>query len=432
MKEFFLEEILWNDVRDEVHKINPELAKVCDQISPGQEHTLFRIRYPYGSKIVDRGSFQLPSEHKVMVSLKDQSVPEKIKKKIVYSPIPLCLVLHNDTEVFVEANDRVTPLNFFKPGDLFGVFESINLLTGLDAKPIWSVTAGGRSVFMLPRIADKTAHNRIRKEFRINNEKPDDLKGQWEIFKGIYDCAGGIDCWHNDILVFTESWFSSKNDDATWLRFYNYLLKSCWLQMKSLIDFGLLWSGFSQGVSIRNLKPRTYLIDTVKHLVSIANNFRIAFKPAEDETALPVSLIQNAYMDCYMLKNYVPVIMQPSKLGGKDKQVYYSLCFPTVLESSPYTKHPPSIIEDQRSIKKLLETLVKSINDGSTHIVNPIKYVRYEFFHSEIDPYGEIKNSQDISLTDHRFNETNSRFHDRFFCSTAQFFRGCIRVSRTS
>lgn len=437
LKEWTLDvqEVFWEDVRDEIYKLNPELAKICDQISPGKEHSLLKVRYPYGATIVDKGEFHLPSPDGSLLSLKSGHVPDFIKKKLSYCSIPLSLILHNDTEVFVEAHNRIISLNFFKPGDLFGVFESINYLTDTPSNSTWSVSAGGRSVFMIPRITDKIGHNRIRKEFGIRaNDPPSDLPSQWEVFKGIYESSGGVDSWCNTILVFTESWFSN-NNDSEWLKFQKYLFNLCWSQFKLVRDgaeFSLLWSLFGDEISNRSLKPRPYLVDTLKHLVSIANGAGVAFKPAITETALPVSLIQDAYINCYNLKAYIPTLMQPCKLTEEDKQVYYSLTLPTVLESTPYVRNAPSIIEDERDIKRLMDTLIRTIK-GNSSIINPIKHVKYDFFHSDIDQYGEILSSRKIAEEDNSFTFFGAeQLTERIFCGTSPFFRGCIRISVVS
>jgi hypothetical protein len=434
LKEWTLDfqEVFWEDVRDEVYKLNPELAKICDQISPGKEHSLLKIRYPYGATIVDKGEFHLPSQEGSLLSLKDERVPEFIKKKLNCCSIPLSLILHNDAEVFVEAHNRIISLNFLKAGDLFGVFESVNYLTDTPSGSTWSVSAGGRSVFMIPRITDKIGHNRIRKEFGIRtNDPPSDLPGQWEVFKGIYESSGGVNSWCNTILVFTDSWFSN-NNVSEWLNFQKYLFTLCWSQQQLFRDaaeFSLLWSLFGDEISNRSLKPRPYLVDTLKHLVSIANGAGVAFKPALTETALPVSLIQDAYVNCYNLKAYIPTLMQPCKLTGEDKQVYYSLTLPTVLESTPYVRNAPSIIEDERDIKRLMDTLMRTIK-GNGSIINPIKHVKYDFFHSDIDQYGEILSSRKIAEDDNAFTFFGAeRFTERIFCGTSPFFRGCIRIS---
>ena len=429
---FELKETYWDEVRDEVYKVNPELAKICDELNPGKKYSLIRLSYPYGSTIVDKGEFYFPSPGQDLISIKDNRLPKNLKEMLGYSSIPLSLVLHNDSEVFVESNSRVTPLNFFKPGDLFGVFESMGCLTEIPSDSIWSVTAGGRSVFMIPRITDKIGHNRIRKEFGISsNEPPSDLTSQWKVFKGIYQHSGGLDRWSNDILVFTDKWFEDKNDIA-WLKFQKYIFKLCWAQLQLLRDateFSLLWSSFADAISSRNLKPRPYLVDTLKHLVSIASGSGVAFKPAIDESALPVSLIQDAYIHCYNLKTYFPTLMQPCKLKGEDKMVYYSLAFPTVLESTPYVRNAPSIIEDQRNIKRLLDTLIRTIKIDNS-VINPIKHVKYDFFHTDIDQYGEILSSTDMVEQDPTFASFDvKRFKDRTSCASSPFFRGCIRIS---
>ncbi len=426
------QEVFWEDVRDEVYKLNPELAKICDQISPGKEYSLLKVRYPYGATIVDKGEFHFPSPDGTLLSLKDDRVPQFIKKKLSYCSIPLSLILHNDTEVFVEAHNRIISLNFLKAGELFGVFESISYLADTPSDPSWSVTAGGRSVFMVPRITDKIGHNRIRKEFGIRtNDPPSDLPSQWEVFKGIYDCSGGIDSWHNTILLFTDSWFNN-NDDVSWLKFQKYLFKLCWSQQQLFRDaaeFSLLWSLFGDEISNRSLKPRPYLVDTLKHLVSIANGAGVAFQPAMTEAALPVSMIQDAYINCYNLKTYIPTLMQPCKLIAENTQVYYSLALPTVLESTPYVRNAPSIIEDERDIKRLMDTLIRTIK-GNSSIINPIKHVKYDFFHSDVDQYGEILSSKKIAEEDSDFTSLGSeKFTERIFCGTSPFFRGCIRIS---
>lgn len=429
---FDLRETYWEDVREEVSALNPELAEICNEINPSKKYPLFRLNYPYGATIVDQGQFCLPSLTGKPFSVKDSSLPSFLRENLNYSSIPLSLVLHNNTEVFVEVNERVNPLNFFKPGDLFGVFESVDYLANTTSTAIWSVTAGARSTFMIPRITDKIGHNRIRKEFRVSaNEPPSTLLNQWKIFKGIYDCREKEAPWTNDILVFTSKWFDN-NNSVSWLKFQKYIFKLCWSQMQLLRDsteFGLLWSSFADAISSRNLKPRPYLIDTVKYLTSIANGAAVAFRPAIDESALPLSIVQDAYINCYNLKTYIPTIMQPSKLRDEVKKVYYSLALPTVLESTPFVRNAPSLIEDERDIKKLLETFIHTIKN-SHFLYNPLAHVKYDFFHTDDDQYGEIVSSKEIEEDDPNFSSFNfKKFQSRVFCPTSSFFRGCIRIS---
>jgi hypothetical protein len=432
---FAVEELLWADVRKSIHLLNPEFAQICDQISPDQQYPLYKLRYPYGARIVDTGEFYLPTVDGELISIKDNAVPLVLKEKLGYCAIPLSFVLHNNNEVFVETTNRVIPLNFFKPGDFFGIFESMNSITNLDLPPIWSVTAGGRSVFLIPKISDRVSHARIQKEFGITIQAPTDLLGQWNVFKEIHRAVNTKEKWYNEILVFSDKWLETKSHDKAWSNFHEHLFKISWKQSKLLrdvIEFGLLWASFSEIISNRGIKPRTYIVDTLKHLTSIVGGSGVAFRPATDDATMPVSLLQDIYVNHYNLKNYIPTFMQPCKLHGQNKTVYYSLAFPNTLESSPYTRNSPSIIDDERSIKVLLKILMDTIKSKNSSS-NPFKNVEFEFFHTDFDLFGEILNTKDLVAGDDRFNQSVKQYvNNRTVCTTALFFRGCIRISTNS
>ncbi|WP_341748015.1 hypothetical protein [Candidatus Tisiphia endosymbiont of Dascillus cervinus] len=54
---FSIEEVKWSEVKDEVYKVNPELTEKCDNVNQCGGYSLFKIKYPYGAYIVNRGSF---------------------------------------------------------------------------------------------------------------------------------------------------------------------------------------------------------------------------------------------------------------------------------------------------------------------------------------------------------------------------------------
>lgn len=422
-----IQKVTWADVKNYVYRLNKKLAKICDQISPSSKHTLFRIKYPYGTKIVDTGTFNIPSNGKIIPLTE---IDKEIRDKLNYCQIPLSLILHNSNEVFVESSDRVIPLNFFKEGDLFGIFETAGSLAGTHLNSIWSVTAGARSVFMIPKISDKNGHGRIKKEFGIFTEAPTNFFYQWETFKEI---ANKSDVqWYNEILVFTKSWFDIEPKNNDWLKFHQYIFRTNWKQSKLLMDsikFGLSWSSFSEIISKKCLKPRPYIVDTVKHLVSIANGSGVAFVPAVNESALPVSIIQDIYINIYKLKTHIPTIMQPHKLDEHNQHIYYSLAYPTTLETSPFTRNAPSIIDDEREIRLLIYILLNAVNNkNSSKLIS--SNINYQFFHVDQDKYGELITSNNIQNDDQRFNYCAlNEPVSRSFCANSIFFRGCIRVS---
>ena len=200
---FNLEEVKWLEVRDEVYRCNPELAEKCDYINKQGEYSLFKIHYPYGSSIINKGEFCLPTKDGKIISIKDERVPEYLKKKLTYSHIPLSLIINNSSEVFVKIQSRVVSLNFLIPGGLFGLFELMNLLTQTSSldMPIWNVSAGARSTFMIPSIYDTMGHTRIKKKLGADINTPSSLLDHWQTFVDInkYSCNTG---WYNTILVF--------------------------------------------------------------------------------------------------------------------------------------------------------------------------------------------------------------------------------------
>jgi len=346
--EFNLQEIKWSDARDEVYLVNPEFADKCDSINKFNKYSLFKIQYPYGASIVNKGEFCLPTIDGKTISIKDKKVPEYLKNKLTYSCIPLSLVLNNSSEVFVKIQNRIVPLNFFESGELFGLFELMNVLTHtfVPDTPIWNVSAGARSTFMIPSISDNIGHNRIKKKYNLNVDRPQNFLEQWQIFVDIAKHNTNKNSWNNTILVFSNEWFEQQ-DTIGYIELYKYLVNQCWQQFQLIeyfTEFSLLWSLFTQEINNRNLKSRAYLIDTVRHLILTAKGCGIAFKPSIDDIALPRKLIQEAYLENYNLKNYIPTIMQPTKFT-KDSKVYYSLSFPTLFDNSPYFRNSPSIIE---------------------------------------------------------------------------------------
>jgi len=426
-----LEEISWSSIREDVLAINSSLTEVIDDLYPGKKYTFYRAKYSYGAKIVDKGQFYLPKKDKTLLSINDERIPDSIKNKIGYSYIPLCLIMSRSNEVFVETNQRVVPLNFFYPGDMFGVFEVINQITQISSEPLWSVTAGARTSFLLPRISDAIGHNKIRKEFNIQTKPPETLFDHFEIFKAIAAHSSEVkDEWKNEVIIFTKEWFDDSNNKSA--KLYKFLLMLCWKQLqlfRDTVESNLCWSKFSEEMGNRNMKPRPYLVDMVKHLASIAHGAVVAFSPAVDSLAVPIDSIEKAYIDIYGLKNYFPTIMQPAKFNKRDP-VYSSLSMPTLPESTPYMRNAPSIMDDERELKRLIQIFSESVSRYPRLTTDdPIYCTKYDFYHTDDDPFLEINNSRKIITEDERFLSNSEKFKNRVMCSNSPFFRGCIRVS---
>lgn len=426
----------WKDFRDEVKKVEPELFQKIEQIDPNEKYKLLKIAYPYGEKITNLGSICIPNEDGGVHALYDSRTSEHYKKLLDYCPTPLILQLKNSSEVFVEAGDRIIPLNVFKPGDLYGLFEIMVPLTGCPFMPCWSVTSGARSAFMGAKITDAVSHKRLRSEFGIPEDPPAKLVDQWEYLKIIANRSLAKSPWVSEVLIFTRDWFVPNENDINWLRFHHYLAKKSWHQSRSMrirSEFSIMWETFNSAVGIRRLKPTPYTLSSVMHNLFLANSAIPGFKPADNsELLLPTSVIENAYESVYQLKDYAPIVMVPVVLGkDEDNSIYYSLAYPTLLEGTPAIRKRPNIIVELRDIRKLmlmLDNTLEQHHDG--HIFEFTKNTKFNFFHTEIDKFGEISHSKEIIKTDPLIISTMKRFKNKIFPYQGPFFHGFIQISK--
>ena len=347
-------------------------------------------------------------------------------------------MLEKDSEVFVDTGSRIIPINLFHKGNLSGVYETMDFLTGKKSSPIWNYSAGSRSIFMLPKITDKLGAKRLHMTRNIPATiQVNHLTDHFELFKSIAQNKSFSQEWHSTALFFGEKWITNKHTSKEWMKFKNYLLCKTWEQATYAIDklkFNLNWEKLAEAISLRRLQPKPYLIDQVKHVLNIvAGNFP-AFKPIDtSQESAPTRGLQQAIIDCYTFK-YLPTLMHACALGDtitKAKHVYYSLSLPTVLEGSPLKKNSSTIISDMREFKFLIETLKNyRQNTANNEATQVIKDFQIDYFHFEKDMCDEIRSSTDIAIEDGAFLEDKKTFQTRDFCATSPFFSGCIRISK--
>lgn len=423
--------VTWKDVRGEVKTKNPQLSDIIDNLDPNSQYKFLRLCYPYGKNIVHKGTIQIPTETEDCVSYHDPSVPKYIKEMLNYSTIPLCLLLNKASEVYIEIDDRVVPLNMLQPGQIFGLFETLSMICNSPmTNSIWSVTAGARSTFLLPKISDAVSHRRLCMEYKILGDAPKNPLDQVNIFSGINQQQPKERRWYSDILIFSSDWFKNFKDPA-WLEFQNYLFKQGWVTTKFEYDNKgrqMLWESLATAIAKRKLKPRPYLIDTVRHLVSTGTGLMPGFKVAdESEIAVPSQCIEEAYINTYKL-DYQPVITYPHMLREAEKNVpvYYFLTYPTLFMGSPTQRGTPSIIMDLREIKTIIETLYKRVVQDLAF--NKLTKIIYDYFHPEEDRFEEITHTALLPTEDPGLLNYASKYPSRTFPINAPFMPGCIRI----
>lgn len=151
----------WGAVAPRLMEVNPALSGALSELS--SEHDgFFEATYRYGELILDSGRFQAPC------SRRDCEGCAQLLAETSYSGTPLAVVLSKSAEVFIDEpwdakNPRLMPLRLFQTGGMFGVFEVLDRLLGTPAiDPIWSVSAGSRSIWIIAPLGD----DRIARRFK--------------------------------------------------------------------------------------------------------------------------------------------------------------------------------------------------------------------------------------------------------------------------
>ncbi len=432
-------EVTWEEIKTAVETANPELAEVIKRLQLNKKHTFILARYPYGVNIRKKGVAYFPTEDHRLADINDPKISRFLKESLSYSSSPLGFILNKSVEVYVETTGgRTIPFKLFSPGVTFGVWEimetpQITLRQSWD----WSISSGARTVFMPASINEAASYSRIQRKYRIKSYLPSNIFEQQKIFAEI--AHHSEEKWCTEILYFTEQWVKDAKENPSWAPLYNYWHQQSWKQLihwsnKMILDFN--WGAFISTLSIRKIKPKLYLLDTVKHLISIACGTIPGFRPVDDtENTMPSKLIQDAYMRDYGLKTYTPLLMQPDFLlpNQKFNAVYYSLQYPTLLEKPSEFQNFPSVMAMIRELKQLIETFVDIMSEWP--VTNPSKdkmdfldKIAFDFFHNEADQHKEIQQTKKMSQTDSNLNLYPEKYHKKF-PEGAHFFRGCIKVS---
>jgi hypothetical protein len=252
--------------------------------------------------------------------------------------LPLGILVKGSTEVYRDFADRIFSLGFFTNGLNIGIYE----LFGPPAP--YSLSAGARTIFMIPKISEMGAHRKLKYVFNVRGNPPKELFDQWHLFKEL--ARNFKNLWECEIYFLTSRWVEEMPNKLGWLRFKNYLLEKAWKQTeyaRNRTVFEVSWKDFCEVVADKGLPVNPYLIETLRNLIFIAQGALPAFTPARDNSvAGPTPDLQRAYIEGYGLKLYVPTLMIPWHFSlNEDIAVYYSLQSPTALEVFPKSRNPP-------------------------------------------------------------------------------------------
>ena len=157
-----------------------------------------------------------------------------------------------------------------------------------------SVTAGARSIFLLPKIGNSERYWRMARRHRLPLELPATLFDQWQTFKSLAKNAQSN--WHAKVLFFSDTWLNQPGSEQ--LRAY--------LSAQIVPTPQLAVHKHQIDAAIDSLiEERTEILSgqILKSILSIAHGDMPGFALAEDETFAPIKLIQRAFIEDYGLKS---------------------------------------------------------------------------------------------------------------------------------
>lgn len=436
-----IEKLTWKTARTLVSKVHPTLSQIIDKLDPNKDFALFKACYPFGTKIVDAGTMQLPTYDGKVVPLNSVAAPDDIKNNLQWRSVPISLILKGFSEIYFETIDSVISLNGLSPGNILGLWESLDPPQSYYVKCIWSAISGARSLYLLPKITDAVSHKELRKKYGVRAQLPKGLIDQWRIFAEIANSQAFPQEWCSEILFFSDKWMDTATKDPAWKEFHNFMLQDGWNQSqywRNKVTFDVIWELFIRQLIEQNVKPNPYLVSIVKQLVLVGTGVLSGFCAATDDLVAPVSGFQKILIEDYRLKDYVPTFMRPAVFDFNSTNtpfVYFSLQQPSMLETPLVSRQLQSVLKAIPEISFIIDTFILEVNQGQIRAENtPIeifaKKVSFDYFHNEVGDHIEnVRHTSEMPKEDPSLLTMPPNNSQRIFASTSRFIKGCVRFS---
>ncbi len=114
-----MHKVTWDEVKDNISRVNPYFADVVSKLSLNQSHSLYSTRYAFGDMIMNDGQFNVPHTGKIH-AITDPTISSEVFTDLgAYNAMPLGIVLNNSFETFITLEDKVIPFEIFESGKLF-------------------------------------------------------------------------------------------------------------------------------------------------------------------------------------------------------------------------------------------------------------------------------------------------------------------------
>ncbi len=426
-----MEKVYWNDVRDQLLELNPALVAILDELSPSQEFYFYKVSYPYGAKILRKGAFYFPYNGR-MTALTDPRVPQEIREDLDYNlnSNPAGIQLTHMSELFVELNETVFSATLLKPGAVFGfsprlLQAEIPLSSSERPISVWDMTAGARSVVIVPKITDSVNHAKLKREFGLESDVPQSLQDQWLVFREI--AAKAKSTWRMEVLFFNKRWIQHLQDVAC-RGFKIYCLESE-ARMQAFWTNSFTWNLIFAGIQARlNVKKNPIVMQAIQQVFAMATGAVPGYRFSDSDAFFPKTLLERVYRDIYELKDYYPLFLNTDYFDRAP--VYCSMEFPPFEIVRKEIGGPSFIMELDDiayALKKHLAELEKSeLNLESAALHALVESVTFKCFHPSPERSEDILPTEDLLMLDPVGHAMNHG--ERPFPKNAPFFKSAIGV----
>lgn len=425
-----LYKVKWLDIADTVARVNPELASQLNELSRTIALPyLYQAHYPFGDYILKNGQLCFTTADGQTLLKNDPRVSKDIQADLDYNNMPLCFLINKRAEICTQFQNDCFPFHTFQPGEWFGYWEWLDRHKAEYRERSWHVVAGSRSLFTLPKLANRTGLLRLARACGTSPLPPARTSHeQFEIFKTLSQTQKNTD-WQCEVLIFPKSWLTLIENS---LPLKYFLLKTEWdlsVYWRNQYMLRLLRADIGNAHLQDNLKPSKEQLMATHQILNIALGGSIGYSPlvVGDELSAPISWLQNLLMNEYQI-DYYPTFLVPSYIHKTkaNHYIYYSLQQCKEVDVQAGSPRPHSSLNDLRMVQNLIQNLIKSLDKSCSSFHEVLRHIRFSFFHYEPDALYNIRSSEYIYLEDTAMQIAESI--ELGFCSTANFFKGCVRI----
>lgn len=201
----YIERTNWQEQKHLIQLVNSEFYNIVEELELGDDLPLYYAKYPYGTKLLDKGRLQVINNNGAQVDLLDQSIDKNIQNELGYPiTLPMGIVIKKKIELYHLNENRSIPYLIFNPGSLFALSAVLDSSSSFDEGDFWEATAGIRTITLTQKFSDKRYLRNFEKKLHLSLFTPTAYSDQWELFKQL---APVLDpSWEVELIYFPQQW----------------------------------------------------------------------------------------------------------------------------------------------------------------------------------------------------------------------------------